>query len=172
MEKKLLLLGLLRMNEMHGYRLNELIDAHLGKSVLLTKPTAYNLLEKMTEDGWIVYSEEQAGNRPPRRVYSITPEGEAAFQSILRESLATFKPAEFRSDIALAFLEVIPPAEAISLLQKRRKAIEVELEPYLNFGDQHHEGGFQLLIEHQKRFLKAELTWSDEILALLSRKGI
>ena len=29
---------------------------------------------------WITPREEQAGNRPTRRVYAITPEGEAVFQ--------------------------------------------------------------------------------------------
>jgi DNA-binding PadR family transcriptional regulator len=170
MEKKLLLLGLLRMHEMHGYRLNELIDAHLGRSVQLTRPTAYNLLEKMAKDGWIVFSDEQEGNRPPRRVYSITPAGEAAFQEILRESLSSYKPAKSKSDIALAFIETLPQAEAMSLLRKRRKAIELELESYGNDNEQHHQGGFQLLVAHQKRSLKADLAWNDEILTLLSKK--
>jgi DNA-binding PadR family transcriptional regulator len=169
MERKLLLLGMLRTQEMHGYQLNEFIDTHLGESVQLTKPTAYNLLNKMTEDGWISYRDEQEGNRPPRRVYAITPKGEAAFQTMLRECLADYKPAEFKSDIALVFLEAIPTAEAMSLLQKRRKAIETLFEPLGNFGE-HHMGGFQLPIEHWRRHLVAELAWVDELIAHLARK--
>ena len=37
MERKLLLLGLLRQHEMYGYQINDLIDAHLGSNITLTK---------------------------------------------------------------------------------------------------------------------------------------
>jgi DNA-binding PadR family transcriptional regulator len=170
MERKLLLLGMLRMQEMHGYQLNDFIDTHLGATIQITKPTAYNLLNKMAEEGWISYQDKQEGNRPPRRVYSITPQGEAAFQRMLRESLSDYKPSEFKGDIALMFLEVITTSEAITLLQKRRLAIEAFLEPFLEFGDEHHTGGFSLLIEHQKRHLLAELSWTDEVIAHLIGK--
>ena len=63
MERKLLLLGMLRENEMYGYQLNEFLETHLGSAVQLKKPTAYNLLNKMAADGWISYREEQEGNR-------------------------------------------------------------------------------------------------------------
>ena len=61
MERKILLLGLLRQHEMHGYQLNELIDAHIGTSLQFTKPTAYRLLQKMTEYGWITFQDIQEG---------------------------------------------------------------------------------------------------------------
>ena len=92
MERELLLLGLLRSQEMHGYQLHEAIDSHLGMGVQLTKPTAYRLLSNMAEDGWVTYREEQEGNRPPRRVYAITAQGEVAFQRLLRENLANYQP--------------------------------------------------------------------------------
>jgi DNA-binding PadR family transcriptional regulator len=111
MERKLLLLGLLRSQEMSGYQLNELIDSHMRASVRLKKPTAYRLLSKMADDGWITYTEERQGNRPLRRVYAITPKGEAAFQQLLRDSLADYSPAEFRSAISLAFLDALPAEE-------------------------------------------------------------
>ena len=69
MERKLLLLGMLRNHPMYGYQINDLIDTHLGSSISLTKPTAYRLLNQMTEDGWIEFNEKQVGNRPVRRVY-------------------------------------------------------------------------------------------------------
>jgi DNA-binding PadR family transcriptional regulator len=163
MERKLLLLGMLRMHEMYGYQLNEFIDSHLGASVQLKKPTAYNLLNKMADDGWITYREEQAGNRPPRRVYVITPEGEVAFQKILRESLADYKPTEFRSDIALIFLDLLPSDEAGSLLEKRRAIVEGLLEP-IHTHREHHGGSMQLMIEHQIRHLTTELAWIDEVI--------
>ena len=172
MQRKLLLLGLLRLQEMHGYQLNEVIDAHLGSTINLTKPTAYNLLRKMTEDGWISCREEKEGNRPTRSVYAITPKGETAFQMLLRECLADYEPAEFRSDISLAFLDALPLPEVSALLQQRRTAIEKLLQPFLDTDNEHHAGGFYLITEHRKRHLQAELQWVDEIIAHLTGMAV
>jgi DNA-binding PadR family transcriptional regulator len=161
MERKLLLLGLLRSHEMHGYQLNEIIDTHLGTSVHLKKPTAYRLLNEMADDGWITYREEREGNRPSRRVYAITSQGEATFQQLLRDSLANYKPAESRSDISLAFLDVLPGEETLSLLHQRRAVITSLLQTLHT--DAHH-GSFQLVIDHKVRHLSTELEWLAEII--------
>jgi DNA-binding PadR family transcriptional regulator len=47
MEYKLLLLGLLKSAEMHGYQLHETIEDHLGNSAQLKKPTLYKLLNTL-----------------------------------------------------------------------------------------------------------------------------
>jgi len=169
MERKLLLLGLLRSHEMHGYQLHEFVDTHLGASIHLKKPTTYNLLNKMADDGWITYRVEQEGNRPPRRVYGITPQGETAFQRLLRDSLADYKPAEFPGEIGLLFLDAIPGQEALSLLQKRRAIVESMLRTLHSHGE--HPEGFQLMLLYQTRHLSAELEWLDEVIALLESRS-
>ncbi len=75
MERELLLLGLLRGQEMHGYQLNEIIS-RVNRYIELKKATVYFLLDKMDNSGWIKRTDEQEGNRPPRRVYHLTAEGE------------------------------------------------------------------------------------------------
>jgi len=171
MEKKLLLLGLLRSQEMHGYQLNEVIDHHLGASVQLKKPTAYRLLNEMANDGWITYKEEQDGNRPLRRIYSLTLQGEVEFQRLLRMILADYKPTELLSDIGIAFLDVLPPSEAIPLLHKQRAVIERLLQT-VSGHDVEHSGSFQLMIEHQRRYLTTELEWLDEVITRIGTPKI
>jgi DNA-binding PadR family transcriptional regulator len=163
MERQLLLLGLLRHQEMYGYQLNEFIDSHLGATVRLKKPTAYKLLNRMTGDGWIRFHEEQEGNRPVRRVYSITAVGETVFQDMIRENLATYHDVEFLGDISVIFLGAIPADEAEVLLHERR-ALIVNRERELG-GLPAHPGPMQLAIEHQKHHLQAELRWLDMLLA-------
>ena len=68
------------------------------------EPTAYRLLNEMAKEGWVTFDEERAGGRPTRRVYAVTAEGEAAFQRLLRESLSSYQPAAFQSDISLALM--------------------------------------------------------------------
>jgi DNA-binding PadR family transcriptional regulator len=165
MERKLLLLGLLRKQEMHGYQINELIDAHLGTSIQLKKPTVYKLLGIMVDDGWIKYREEQEGNYPTRRVYTITPEGEEAFQLMLRQNLADYRPVSFLGSIGIVYLDTLPAEEAAALLHQRR--VEVESFRQKIAADEQHQGGFQLMLSYHLSHLKAELEWLDEVISHL-----
>ena len=88
MDAKLLLLGLLRQQNMHGYQLYEFIDRGFSVCTDLKKPTAYYLLNKMAEEGLISEDHIQEGNRPLRRVYTLTEKGEAEYQRLLRANLA------------------------------------------------------------------------------------
>jgi len=167
-ERKLLLLGLLRGQEMHGYQLNEFIDCHLGPTVHLKKPTAYRLLNQMVEDGWITFVEEREGSRPPRRVFTITPDGETAFQGLLRESMAQYQPLGFLGNVGLLFLHTVPHGEAVELLQQRRTRVESLLEAARSHTA--HRKDSSLILVHQIRHLSTEMEWLDEIIAELEEQ--
>ena len=167
MERELLLLGLLRSQNMHGYQLHEAIDGHLGMGVQLTKPTAYRLLNSMAEDGWVTSREEQEGNRPPRRVYAIMPQGEVAFQRLLRENLANYQPSDFTCHIGLAFLDELSPEEALPLLHSRHAGMKELLQSAQAQGE--HPGSLQLMLERQVHLLAAESEWLDTVIARLQK---
>ena len=169
MDRELLLLGLLRHGGLHGYRLNEFINRDLAYCTDLKKPTAYHLLGKMAERGWIIETDEQQeGNRPPRRVFQITEAGEAMFQTLLRENLAAHTPTRFTGDIGIAFMDALPPEEQAALLAERRAGLTAELESLQHTPENAHRGSLALLITHQIRHLTAELAWLDEIAAHLN----
>jgi DNA-binding PadR family transcriptional regulator len=162
MDRELLLLGLLHHKDMHGYQLHEFINQSMASCTDLKKPTAYYLLDKMAAAGWITQTEEQAGNRPPRRVYTLTEEGEVAFQRLLRENLETHSPAYFTGDIGLAFLDAISPAEAHKLLSNRRETLAEHLAAVQHVPP--HAGSMQLVIDHLQHHLTLELEWLDEVI--------
>ena len=128
MEKKLLLLGLLLSHGMHGYQLNEMLQQNPGTPISITKSNAYKLLNDMEKDGWVTHIQEQEGNRPQRRVYSVTETGEKAFYRLLHENLSTYKSPEFPSVVGLDFLHMLPVEEAISLLEERQKLVREKFQ--------------------------------------------
>jgi DNA-binding PadR family transcriptional regulator len=71
MERQLLLLGVLRAQKMHGYQLNEFLERHVDLITNLKAPTAYYLLDRLEAGGYARTHQEQAYNRPQRRVYKI-----------------------------------------------------------------------------------------------------
>lgn len=125
-------------------------------------PTAYRTDGAQVQ---VAYREEREGNRPPRRVFAITPEGEAAFQRMLRESLADYEPMVFSGNIGLLFLDAIPSGEAVELLRARRESVESLLQQARSH-DVHGESSSVLLL-HQTRHLATELEWLDEVIAQL-----
>ncbi len=161
MDRELLLLGLLRQQDMHGYQLHEFINRNMSSCVDLKKPTAYYLLEKMVEAGWIGEVQAQEGNRPPRNVFQLTTKGETTFQRLLRENIATYHSSKFADDIGLAFLDTLAPEEARELLNTRREAIVTELTQAQSIPQ--HSGSSQLVIEHLIHHLQSELDWLDKV---------
>ena len=162
MEKKLILLGILRHQDMHGYLLSDHLEHDTGMAISLSKSNAYKLLARMEADGWVSYREEQEGNRPPRRVYTITAAGEEAFQQMLRESLGTFPTPQLPNAVALNYLDALPQDEAIGLLEQRRLRLEerrLEIEAYPEEVRQTHAG-----INYLHRFYIAEREWLDELI--------
>jgi hypothetical protein len=119
----------------------------------------------MAEDGWVTHREEREGNRPPRRVYAITPQGESAFQRLLRQSLAHYHPLDFTWQIGLAFLDELSAAEALPMLHRRRAATEAVLGS--TRAQCEHPGSLQLMLEYQRHLLAAELEWLDGVISRL-----
>jgi DNA-binding PadR family transcriptional regulator len=167
MEKKLLLLGLLLSHGMHGYQLNEMLQQNPGTPISITKSNAYKLLNDMEKEDWVTFVQEQEGNRPQRRVYSVTETGEKAFYRLLRENLSTYKSPEFPSVVGLDFMHMLPVEEAISLLEERQKLV---IEKFQQLDDipvemrQSH-----LAIDYLHQHYAKEIKWvSDTINRLYS----
>ncbi len=161
MRRELLILGLLRQENMHGYRLAEWITHNLGQSADLKRPTAYFLLEKMTDLGWVSFADHQQGHRPMKRVYSITPQGETEFFRLLRIALATL-PKGFEVDVAVTFLMALSVDEAVTLLSERGRQIADRMAQLSQA--QGHAAPAAWVIEQQLRHLKTEQLWTEELI--------
>lgn len=169
MERELLLLGLLRRENMHGYKLNEFIERDMAACMDLKKPTAYFLLDKMAKQGWISMQEKREGNRPPRRVYKVTAKGEMEYQRMLRQNLATFSETKFPGDVGLGFADDLAPNEVLLLLAERRAALAARLDELSTVPE--HRGALQLIVRHQQFHLETELRWLDQVIAQFKVKA-
>jgi DNA-binding PadR family transcriptional regulator len=170
MEKRLILLGGLRSQAMHGYQLNEMLSHNAGLAITLTKANAYKLLKKMEQEGLVHASQEQEGNRPPRRVYTVTAQGEAAFQRQLRESLATYPIPELPAAVPLDFLDELPSEEAAALLRQRREIVRARFEHMDAFSDEIRDS--HLGVAYMHRYYENELSWLDDLINELSERII
>lgn len=170
MDRQLLLLGILRQQEMHGYELHDFIEHNLASCTDMKKSTAYYLLKKMEGAGFISQETKQEGNRPPRQVYHLTPAGETEFQRLLRENLSHYTQAYFTSDIGLVFLDTMEPEEALQFLNERRSELARTLNATARIPG--HNGSLQLVFDHMAHHLSAELDWLDTVILKLTEENI
>jgi len=162
-EHRLLVLGLLQMQELHGYQLAEIIDSHFDSQTRIKKATLYDTLKKLDSEGLVTSRSEQRGNRPPRTVYALTPQGDEAFLALLRESLQSYQEPGLHGDTALMFLGALPSAELRELLQSRRASLERALAKQ-SAHDPHH-GALDALLSRRAHHQRAEAAWLDELIA-------
>lgn len=158
-ERELLLLGLLKIQSQHGYQINEFISKNLSRVTSMKKATAYALLENMRKNGLIDESISQEGNRPQRKVYSITSAGDAAFDTLLKTYLAQPGQITFSLDIALMFIGNLPVAEVINLLDERMKLLIEQIETYERAPKHEYDLGSRLAVEHVLSHLQLDLSW-------------
>ncbi len=173
MDYTLLVLGLLKLQEMHGYQLNDLIDRRLKYLTDLKKPTLYHLLNKLEAAGDVVKSTSREGTRPERYTSRLTPRGTEHFRDLLRQNLQGAHAARFNDDIGLIFLSELPAAEARAYLEQKRAGVEERLA-WLE----------EALVQHQPRtppyytlrhhllHLQTERAWLSELLGDLKKRPV
>jgi DNA-binding PadR family transcriptional regulator len=165
MIKKIMLLGLLRGQKLHGYGLVEYLNSHEAGGAAIGKSNAYRLLRVMEDDGLIRSRTEREGNRPERHVYEVTASGEALFQELLLENLAEDATADQPGIAVLNYLDALEPGTAAEQLQKRRDRIAERHKELADLPDdvRRLHPALDLSLLH----VEVELRWLDAKLAEL-----
>lgn len=164
-ERALLLLGILRAQSQHGYQINEFIERNLSRVTDMKKATAYALLERLSRDGYVSVQSEQVGNRPTRKVYTITDAGQDLFITLLRESLRTSETPALTGDVGLMFLDELPRDEVLNCLSQRLAQLEQRIAMYQQAPPHGHGMGVDLSIDHMRHLLEADRAWLEQAIA-------
>ncbi len=176
---RIALLSLLSLRPMHGYELRQMMEArHMDRWANIQYGSIYRGLQQLAREGLLAeHGEERDGNRPPRTIYRITPQGEDELKSLLRKAWA--EPSLFADpvDLALRLVSVLPPAEVDELIQKRLQVLD-DMLAHFRQGDAEFEQHFHDrpagiraviadLFAHRRILLEAERGWIVHIRARL-----
>jgi len=175
MSTRLVILGLLREQPLHGYEIKQIIEEHMGDWTSIAFGSIYFALGKLSEEGLIeMVATEKEGNRPSRSIYQITEAGRAEFLRLLREVWSEPERQYFAIDVALAFMNALPAQEVKGYLQKRVGQLEGLLH-YLGSHEQEQMGQPEVpasavaIFEHSRAHMAAELAWTKELLKKMER---
>lgn len=173
MDHTLLILGLIKLQEMHGYQLGELIDRRLGYLTDLKKPTLYHLLGKLEAEGDVTKTTSREGNRPERFTYKLTKQGASHFQDRLRQNLQDTHAAYFNDDIGLLFLSEIAAPDAREFLAQKRASVQERLAQVGQALALHRpDTPAYYTLRHHELHLKTERAWLDELIAQLKSRAV
>jgi DNA-binding PadR family transcriptional regulator len=171
-ERILLLLGLLSTQSQHGYQINEFIEHNLGRVTLMKKATAYALLTRMETAGLVAAEDEREGNRPTRRVYSITPEGTALMHEMLVAVLEAPSGGLPPGDIAIMYLASLDPGRAIAAIERRLSSLDEHIAELEATPKHPNVIGVDLAIERRLVLLRADRDWFRDLTTRLRAGSI
>lgn len=173
MSVRLIILGLLRQEELHGYEIKHVIEEHMADWAKVTTGSIYFALSKLAEEGKIRESSvERDGKRPEKTVYEITEEGKREFLDLLRARLGTSERECHEIDQAIAFLDALPKKEAVELFKARIAEEESALanlrkHKAAQMRREDVPASAAAIFSHGLKLREAELAWSREVLAEL-----
>ena len=170
-EYALLLLGILKTQSQHGYRINEFVEKNFSRVTDMKKARAYAILDRLEKAGYVAAQTEQEGNRPPRKVYAITPAGEKQFTKLLRESLSRSPQMTLTGDVGLMFLNELPQAEVLACLTQRLGSLETQITALENVPQHEQRAGVDLALEHLGGLLRADREWLMSVLRRLQNNA-
>jgi DNA-binding PadR family transcriptional regulator len=117
---KLIVLGLLRNKEMHGYEIQTIIqESRIDQWANVLSGSIYYALNKMEEEAVIEAIKEERTGARIRKIYKITKRGEEEYQKLLRETLK-LQPHSIKSNfmLSLSMIHHLPKDEALSILNE------------------------------------------------------
>lgn len=168
---RLLLLGLLKSQEQHGYQLMDFVERNLANLHSLKKATAYYELKRMEEQGLVSVRIEQDEGRPPRRVYAMTEAGEASFADLMRECLRDADPLGSATLTGLMFLDHLAPDECGDLLAEKVDGLKRHLVAYERAPSHGPNSTIDLAIQHVRARLAMEITWYEKLIVELQQRN-
>ncbi|ACL24278.1 PadR family transcriptional regulator [Chloroflexus aggregans] len=171
----LALLGLFRQGPLHPYELFQQLQQPdgLGSVWRLKQSHLYALLDRLEARRYLTHRLELQGHRPPRKVLSLTPAGEAAFA----EWVVT--PVSHGRDIRLEFLTKLyfarreGPVVAAQLLERQIGCCQRWLDKHTQRGEALPEQSFERLVQQYRvGQIRATLAWLEECQETLAVFGV
>src|SRR6476469_4132780 len=118
------LLGFLRQQPMHAYEIHQtLLRAEaLGLVWHIKQSLVYVMLERLEAEAYITAAIEPQGSRPPRKILSLTPDGQEAFAEWLVTPVAHGRDFRLEFLAKLYFASQDDPANTATLIAMQQLA--------------------------------------------------
>jgi DNA-binding PadR family transcriptional regulator len=105
------ILGLLALRPMHGYEMARLFeDDDLVAVCPVEQSLLYTYLRNLEDRSLVRWEERRVGNRPPRKLFELTPVGRAELDRWLQQPVGRIREVRLDFLLKLFFLHQLDPA--------------------------------------------------------------
>lgn len=117
-------LGFLREQPMHAYEMHQTLKRAeaLGLVWHLKQSLLYAILDRLEAEGYVTAAVVPQGNRPPRKLLSLTPAGQAAFAHWVATPVAHGRDFRLEFLAKLYFASQDDPATTATLIAAQQAA--------------------------------------------------
>lgn len=120
-------LGLILFRPGHGYNLYQQFETHFASIWHAGRSKFYAKLTELHTTGWVTVEEEAQANRPTRKVYTATAQGEETFQQWLRSPVTPLRNVRIELLAKLQFFQLLHISGADQLLDAQIAKCEQHL---------------------------------------------
>lgn len=176
MSLRYVLLALLSKKPNSGYGLGRLLQRQLGHLWDARLQQIYSELAKLQSDGLVDAEEIELPNRPSKKIYSLTQDGQETLDGWLTARSA---PHSSKDEVLVRLycLERIPQDVLARRLQEQHDEYEAEVVDLRNRLTQvprtdPKEAGLLLTLEAALSRAEAQVTWYEKALSRLEEAGV
>ncbi|MBS1968608.1 MAG: PadR family transcriptional regulator [Chloroflexi bacterium SZAS-1] len=159
------LMGFLRQQPMHAYEIHQMLmrNEALGLVWHLKQSLVYVMLDRLESEGYINAVLEPQGSRPPRKLLSLTPDGQQAFDHWLVTPVAHGRDfrLEFLAKLYFASQEDATSATSLIAAQQvtcREWLVDLHAQAEALYGVQVYDW---LVLQFRIGQIEAILSWLD-----------
>jgi len=123
------LLGLLTEGPKHGYQIEQDIELRgMREWTEIGFSSIYYLLKKAEAGGWVTVDVQEGGNRPARKVFSLTEAGFDALHAAIYQRLAQPRFRSSDLELALSYLVLLSRDECLEAVERHQQDMLARLE--------------------------------------------
>lgn len=170
----LAVLAYLLGESMHPYELGRQLKEHgKDRSIRYNRGSLYMVVGQLRKAGFVRERESvHDSQRPERTVYEITDEGRQELYDWMRDLISEPGTEYPHFGVALSLLSVLPPDEAVTLLDRRLAALTVQVTEVDRVLDDARDSGvmpiFLVEEDYRRELARAEQRFVTRLIDLLN----
>jgi DNA-binding PadR family transcriptional regulator len=158
------LLGLLTEGPKHGYQLEQDIEMRgMREWTEIGFSSIYYLLKKAEADGLVTVDVQEGGNRPARKVFSLTKAGYIALHDAVHQRLSQPRFRSSDMELALSYLALLNREECLEAVERHKQEMLTRLDHLKQKRQADRELGIpdnvEWLFDYSTTNLLNELNW-------------
>ncbi len=161
------LLGLLMNEPKHGYELHQEFSRNLGRVWQIGLSQLYAQLKLLEEAGLVTAQTEPQSNRPPRKVYHLSSEGQEVFLHWVHQPTPYLRHIRVEFLARLYFFQQLPLPGLDQLVAEQKTVCHAQVKRFEQLAGETDDEFRRLVLEFRRGQLESVIKWLDRCLEIL-----